>query len=90
MQQQFRALGRAIWVQPLFLNMNCQTVFRSDGDRIEGRLTRCPFHRFFHIEVPQSPVETGSPLRFSTLGGNALSRLNPQNSTERAVEFHKF
>ena len=56
MQQQFRALGRAIWVQPLFLNMNGQTVIRSDVDRIEGRLTRCPFHRFFHIEVPQSPV----------------------------------
>ena len=35
MQQQFCGLGSAIWDQPLFLAMNRQTVFRSEGDRIE-------------------------------------------------------
>jgi len=52
MQQRLGAHGSVIWVQSLFLNLNCQTIFRSDGDRIEDRLTSCPFHRFFHIEAP--------------------------------------
>ncbi len=86
MQQRFCAYGSVIWVQPLFLNLNRQTIFRSDGDRIEDRLTRCPFHRFFHIEAP----ETGSPLRFNTLAGNSLVRLNFGDSTGRGVAVHKF
>ena len=58
MQQRFCAHSSVIWGQPLFLNMNCQTNFRSDGDRIEDRLASCPFYRFFHIEDPCNPVET--------------------------------
>lgn len=57
MQRQFCGFGSAIWDQPLFLNLNQHTIFRSDGDRIEDFFTRCLFHRFFHIEPPEAPLK---------------------------------
>jgi hypothetical protein len=50
MQHRFYGFGGVLWGQPLFLNMNFQTVARSNGGRTEYYLTRCPLHRFFHIE----------------------------------------
>ena len=36
MQHPFCGLGSAMWPPPLFLNLNRQTLFRSEEDRIEG------------------------------------------------------
>ncbi len=42
MQQRFCACGCGIWVQYLFPNMNCQIIFKSEKDRTEDYLVKCP------------------------------------------------
>lgn len=42
MQQRFCACGCVIWVQFLFPNMNCQTIFKTAKDSKNARLVNCP------------------------------------------------
>ena len=42
MQQRFCACGCVIWVQYLFPNMNCQTVFKTARDSKNACLVNCP------------------------------------------------
>ncbi len=42
MQQRFCACGCGIWVQYLFPNMNCQIIFKSEKNRMEDYLVKCP------------------------------------------------
>ena len=42
MQQRFCACGCVIWVQFLFPNMNCQTIFITAKDSKNARLVNCP------------------------------------------------
>ncbi len=41
MQKRFCLCGRAVWVEYQLAEMNCHTIFWSEGENMKGPVTKC-------------------------------------------------